>query len=78
MRVIFRNIWNGWKKFAHAVGRINTEIIIFLFYYLIFTPFGLITKLFGFDPLCKKLKGNSNWREIEIGEFDPEKASHQS
>jgi len=78
MKKSLSKIWAGWKKFAHILGRVNTEIILFLFYYLIFTPFGLATKLFGFDPLSKKGRGKSGWQEVNIGEFDQEKASHQS
>ena len=78
MKKILSKIWAGWKKFAHLLGRVNTEIILFLFYFLIFTPFGLLTKLFGHDPLNRKIRGNSTWREVKIGKFDQEKASHQS
>lgn len=68
----------NWKRFAHFIGRVNTEIILFLFYFLIFVPFGLILKLFGHDPLKKKIKGSSNWQDVKIGEFAPDRASHQS
>ena len=78
MKNILSKIWAGWKKFAHILGRVNTEIILFLFYFLIFTPFGLAAKLFGHDPLNKRKRGQSNWRETSSGEFDREKASHQS
>lgn len=78
MKKFLSAIWNGWKKFAHTFGRVNTEIILFLFYFLIFTPFGLLLKLFGFDPLKRKLKRNTGWQDIEIGRFDMEEASHQS
>ncbi|HDL02497.1 MAG: hypothetical protein DRP46_13855 [Candidatus Zixiibacteriota bacterium] len=78
MKKFLSKIWSGWKRFAHILGRVNTEIILFLFYYLVFTPFGAALKLFGYDPLGSKVKGDSGWREVKIGEFDPEKASHQS
>ena len=60
------------------MGRVSTEIILFLFYFLIYVPFGLILKLFGHDPLKIKIKKNSNWQDVKIGEFDSERASHQS
>ena len=78
MKKFLSKIWSGWKRFAHILGRVNTEIILFIFYYLIFTPFGAVLKLFGYDPLEIRGKGNSGWHEVKIGEFDQEKGSHQS
>jgi len=78
MRKFLSKIWAGWKRFAHILGRINTAIILFLFYYLIFAPFGMVMRLFGYDSLRKKSKGKSNWQEVKIGEFEQERASHQS
>lgn len=78
MKLFLKKLWIGWTKFAHFIGRVNTEIVLFLFYFLIFTPLGLLFRLFGFDPLRNKFSGKSNWQKIESGDFDLKKASHQS
>lgn len=78
MKSFLNKIWSAWKKFARAFARVQLEIILFVFYFLIFTPFGLVMKLFGFDPLRQKLKADTNWQDAEVGAFDRERAKHQS
>jgi hypothetical protein len=38
----FKKLWQGWKKFAHKLGVIQTYIIITLFYWIIVPFFSLI------------------------------------
>ena len=67
MKKFFQNIWNGWKRIALKIGRINTVILLTVFYFLILAPTGLIFKLFGWDPLNSSKKSGlskSNWKEI--------------
>lgn len=78
MKNILKHFWLGWKRFARAFGAMQAEIIFFLFYFLIFTPFGLILKIFRYDPLHRRLKGAGNWQDTQIGSFDKERARHQS
>ncbi len=47
-----RTLWKGWKAFAHALGRVQTVILLTLFYVLILTPTGLLLRLFGKRPLA--------------------------
>ncbi len=75
---IFQKIWGGWKKFARAFARVQAEIILFLFYFLIFAPYSLILKLFGHDPLNIRKKNTSTWRDYKMTEFNPEKLKRQS
>jgi hypothetical protein len=44
------------SRVGHALGWINTRIILALIYYLLFTPAALLMKLFGRDPLKRKLE----------------------
>jgi hypothetical protein len=41
----------GWMTFAYALGYVNSRIILTLFYFLVVVPYGLISRLFGRDPL---------------------------
>jgi hypothetical protein len=78
MRRLLSKIWSFWKRLALAVARVNTEIIVFLFYFVIFMPFGFILRLLGHDPLRRRLRESSNWQKVNIGRFDWKRASHQS
>lgn len=78
MKKFFSTLWELWKKFGRLLGLINTEIILFIFYFLIFAPMGLIMRLFGHDLLNLKAKKQSSWKDVKIGQFDNEKAKRQS
>jgi hypothetical protein len=54
MRSFFRALYRGWMRLAHALGRVNTAILLSLFYYLVITPVGFVRRLTGNDPLPKK------------------------
>ncbi|MBF0286377.1 MAG: sxtJ [SAR324 cluster bacterium] len=43
-----------WIKIGDGLGWINSRIILGIIFYTIFTPTGLIMRLFGKDPLHKK------------------------
>lgn len=48
-----------WLKLGEVIGKINSKIIIFVMFYFLFTPIGLILKIMGKDLLKKKLQPNS-------------------
>lgn len=43
-------------KITHAIGRFNTGLLLCIIFYLIFTPIGLVLRLFRIDPLSKKIE----------------------
>ncbi len=43
-----------WLKFGELLHKIVSPVVLFLIFYLVITPTGLIMKLFGKDPLMKK------------------------
>ena len=56
-----------WLKVAHFIGQVNTQVILTLLYYLVFTPYGLVMRLFGGDPLQRKLKSaETYWESLEF------------
>lgn len=65
-------IYIFWMKFAFVLGWINTRLILFIIFYLIFTPIGLGMRLFGVDLLDRKIDKNkdSYWRRKEKKEFN--------
>ena len=58
---MLKKIWEGWKRFGQFIGDIFARIVLTIFYFTIFLPFGLGIRLFG-DPLEIKAKPMSLWR----------------
>ena len=48
-------VYRIWLKFGHVAGWINTRIILGIMFYLVFFPFGVLMRLFGKDPMSRKL-----------------------
>jgi hypothetical protein len=48
-------LYSVWMKFGHVAGWINTRIILGLVFFTVFMPFGLVMRLFGKDPMKRKL-----------------------
>ncbi|MGD1986719.1 MAG: hypothetical protein PVH74_14940 [Desulfobacterales bacterium] len=44
----------AWQRLARLIGRVITNIVLILIYYLVITPSGLIKRLFGGKPLPTK------------------------
>lgn len=47
-----------WMAFGSVAGWINTRIILWLIYYLVLVPTGLLMRVFGNDPMKRKLDPN--------------------
>jgi hypothetical protein len=47
-----------WMKFADIAGWINTRIIMLILFYFLIMPMGLLMRLFGYDPMCRKFDKN--------------------
>lgn len=72
-------IWAAWKRFGQAIGNFVARIVLTIFYYTIFVPFGLITSMFQ-DPLDIKgdYKQKSGWVARESGDKTLEEAQRMS
>ena len=46
-----KKLWKGWKAFAHALGKVQTFILLTVFYLLILGPVSLLFRLFGKSTL---------------------------
>lgn len=57
-----RTAWQMWKRVGQAIGDFIARIVLSLFYFTIFVPFGLITRLFN-DPLMIKDNRQHVWLE---------------
>lgn len=69
---LLKPVYIIWMKFAFILGWINTRIILIILFYLIFTPIGLVMRLFGADLLDRKMdKRNTYWHKREKKDFNP-------
>ena len=62
-------IYTIWMKIGHAIGWVNTRIILGLLFYVLVLPMGLIMRLFGSDPMARKYdKSVSSYRVKSVSE----------
>jgi hypothetical protein len=58
---LLQQAWELWKRFGLFMGNLFGRVILTLFYFTVYLPFGLGVRLFG-DPL--KIKGaRPTWQE---------------
>lgn len=48
--------YKPWMKLAEGLGFINTRIILFIVFYGLFLPMGVVMRLFGKDPMQRKME----------------------
>ncbi len=70
--VVLKPLYVIWMRFAHLLAWVNTRIILTAIFYLVFTPIGLLMKLFGKDLLDRKIEKQktSYWHRKGKGEFN--------
>jgi len=66
-------IYIFWMRLAFVLGWINTRLILLVMFYLIFTPIGLVMRLFGVDLLHRRIETNkdSYWLKKAEKVFNP-------
>ena len=55
-----KKVWQIWKRIGHFVGDLIGRIILTLFYFTIFAPFGLGVRLWG-HPLQIRKNLSAKW-----------------
>jgi hypothetical protein len=59
-----RAFHTAWMRFAVLLGHVNSRVLLSLMYYLVVTPYGVVTRLVGRDPLRRRgAKSESYWVE---------------
>jgi hypothetical protein len=53
---ILKPLYLAWMKFGDVAGWINTRIILLILFYLVVFPVGLLMKVFGSDPMRRKIE----------------------
>lgn len=75
LKIFLKSVYAVWMKFAAILGIINVTLILSILFYIIFTPIGLIIRLFGRDLLDRKIeKGKASyWLKKESSASDYER-----
>ena len=70
---LLKPAYSAWMKFASILAWINTRIILFLIFYLVFTPIGLLMRLFraGLLDIRVEKDRQSYWKKKEKPAFNP-------
>ena len=55
--------YKAWMTLGHALGWVNSRIILGLVFILVLQPIALVMKVFGYDPLRKKKCSAKSFRE---------------
>lgn len=58
---MLKRFWEGWKRVGQWIGDAVARIVLTVFYFTIFLPFGLMSRLFA-DPLQIKRGGAELWQ----------------
>ena len=58
---VARAFHKGWMALAGVLGYINSRILLFLMFYGLITPFGLMGRLFGRDPLNRRAQARESY-----------------
>ena len=68
----------AWRKLAHAVGVVNTHVLLFLAYWVVFGPAALVLKLLRKDYLRVRWRGESGsyWLDREPNAHSLDRARH--
>jgi hypothetical protein len=55
-----RPIYKGWMAIGHVLGWINTRIILGVIYYALFTPLGLVMRVWRKDLMSRQYDETTN------------------
>jgi len=66
---VLQPVYATWMKIGHAIGWVNTRIILGVLFYVLVLPMGLIMRLLGNDPMARKYdKSASSYRVKSVSE----------
>jgi hypothetical protein len=62
-------IWQIWKRIGQAIGDFIGRIVLMIFYFTFFLPFGLGVRLLS-DPLSIKQTSQLGWLPFDVRASD--------
>lgn len=63
-----RKFWEAWKRFGQFIGDQIGRVVLTLFYFTLFLPFGLGVRFFG-DPMGIKPQSHTKWLERKTNDL---------
>jgi len=69
-------LWGRWKAIARGAAAVQSNVVLWLLYYLLFLPIALLQRPFT-EPLGPRTMGPPAWREREDGPQDETAARRQ-
>lgn len=60
-----RHPYRGWMALGHALGYVNSRILLSLVFYLVVTPMGFVMRLFGKDPMRRRFDAGATSYRID-------------
>lgn len=73
---LYEYFFSGWKAFGHFMGDMLARVVLTIFYFSVFLPFGIGVTLFG-DPLKLKSKPVELWQQRSTGDQKLEEVLRQ-
>ena len=55
-----QKFWHAWKRFGQFMGDLIGRLVLTVFYFTLFMPFGLGVRFFG-DPMALRPTSPSKW-----------------
>jgi hypothetical protein len=77
--ILLKSIQKAWMTVAILINWVTSRVILSILFYVIFTPIGLILKLFGKDFLDVKISKaqKSYWNYRQLKDYDKQKYEQQ-
>lgn len=75
-RNVFQRIYDRWRRAAHAVGVVQTRVIMMVVYVTVVVPTGVLMRL-SRDPLHLRPPADGNWLPAQQNERSVEAARRQ-
>jgi hypothetical protein len=63
-----RKVWEAWKRFGLFMGDMIGRLVLTVFYFTLFMPFGLGVRFFG-DPMAMRQSGRVKWVERKTNDL---------
>ncbi len=73
---MLKKFWEGWKAFGQFLGNLLARVVLSIFYFTVFVPFGVGVRLFS-DPLQIKTAPDTFWRPRPTGDQSLEDTKRQ-
>ncbi len=77
--IVLKPLFKVITTVGHAIGWVNTRILLGIIFYIIFTPIGILSRLLKKDLLDKRLdkEAKSYWNKRDGGEIAKEQYERQ-